>query len=1037
MRTKTIRAALAAICVAAALPSWAANLTFNVAKNATTNVAEVIGADVGDVIKTGEGTLILSSGANAFTGNLVINAGLVVADFGTDIPSTAEVTVSTPYVGGYGPRTQSTITLPIGTGAGHFNPANSIRTTAYEKNLTLNFGGAAEALTPGSTEWPNGYLRFNRIGNNCGSYTFVNPIVIGGAKALDFSYDNYPAGKVVDFTGGITAASGVGNLDHVVNMGTYRFSSVGALDVPTQSLSIKNNGAIMLDGGTHSFYQLRGYSGALAITNANLAAGSDLYLGRSNVNNVFNIFAKNSAITFGGATYIGHDSSATCNFYMDGGTLDVTGNLGIGMCYSGSGSKGNGFFRLNGGTVRPAAATYIGYQAGYNGRLRVEDGTFAEAPGKTFYSGVSGTGTVEVVGGNLTFGEVFFGNGTGGLGRLRMSGGTLSNVSGTSKNFYISANNAGRGEGTVTGGKFTDINGQFIIGLRTGGFGRLDMSGGEFRCLASDTTTQKTVGYSGTGVLSVASSAIFSTSNTFTLAWNNNAAGTIELYEGGVMEARQLDFRAASAFQKLTADGGTFRVAANGGTFAFFVNPQNLDESYVDRRGVTFDVGNNNVTAGNFALDGQSPGAIRKTGCGTLTLSGLPQTHKGLEVNEGTLALSSGAAVGAAYAPTTDGDAGNIYPANPSDALLENNYLLHRWSFTGGNLEDSIGGATPIVYGFGDDETDEVTCWERKLYLPGTAAAKRGTKCVNMGGNLFGTEDGPFTIEFWARCDDSGHIFVMGNSKYYDIAIHPNGQIVARVESGGVVNPGIGASTYGTFYHYSVVFGAPAQDGTRDITFRRKDVTTGTTLGEYTYTASTFSPITYQSAFWFGNSWHGENSDRKMAIDEVRIWRAALSDAQLTANVVRGPDELPLLGFKPGSGPAKIAAGATFDLGGNTISYPGIEGAGTVRNGTITVETLNVTGAMRLEGDVTVTGELIFAEGASLVTTGTLNVAGTTVRYTQPISVHSIVLATTDGGGSITGIPAAVDLGANRGYRLSVTSSAIKISKLGMMVIVK
>lgn len=227
-----------------------------------------------------------------------------------------------------------------------------------------------------------------------------------------------------------------------------------------------------------------------------------------------------------------------------------------------------------------------------------------------------------------------------------------------------------------------------------------------------------------------------------------------------------------------------------------------------------------------------------------------------------------------------------------------------------------------------------------------------------------------------------------------------------------------------------------ATNGKRDVRFRLKDATTGATLGENVCAGRTYSPIQHQDIFAFGFSYHNE-ADGKLDLDEVRIWRAALSDAQLTANAVRGPDELPILGFQSGSGPVRIASGATFDLGGNTISYPGLAGAGTIRNGTITVAKLNVTGAMRLDGDVTVTDELVFEEGASLVVAGTLDMSGASVRYAHPISVPRLVLATTDGLGAIIGKPSAVDIGDNKGYKLSATRDHIAVVRNGMMVIVK
>ncbi len=122
----------------------------------------------------------------------------------------------------------------------------------------------------------------------------------------------------------------------------------------------------------------------------------------------------------------------------------------------------------------------------------------------------------------------------------------------------------------------------------------------------------------------------------------------------------------------------------------------------------------------------------------------------------------------------------------------------------------------------------------------------------------------------------------------------------------------------------------------------------------------------------------------------------------------------------------------------NTIAYPGIAGAGTVRNGTATVAALAPEGStMRLEADVTVTGSLSFGDGDSLVATGTLDVDGAEIRYTGTVGNGGAVLVSAEGNGAIVGVPASVDLGTNKGYELSVQSGSIRIVKKGLVLIVK
>ena len=844
--------------------------------------------------------------------------------------------------------------------------------------------------------------------------TILNPLKLHNNDRVNVSY-----GFVK--TGGASLQDGVTSGDiYKLGAGVLVFNADGPLSLPGLITFHPSGGTVMFDGGTHAVNHILQSANTTVFTNGATVAIGAMNLGRDNANNHAKLYSYDSTVTASGGFNLGHHGSSSGTYTLTGGSLNLTSTSGANSIGS---DNGKGTLNVKNGTVNFALAPTVGNSSGgATGTLRI------------FSGGIVNAGTSA---GMLSFGH--FGGGT--AGNLYMEGDSALNIGNN-----VVYGREGVSRVTVAGGTITQTRSEFSMGrfdrgtTRTGtGDGRIDMSGGEYRYWPEN-NSMKAIGWGGTGVVSVASSAVFSMSNTVTLAADATGYGEIDLYEGGVFEAKKIDF--GNGRQKIATDGGTFRVLGNAATVDYFGNASRLDESYVGRRGVTFDTGNNTATVGSFALDGKSPGAIRKTGSGTLVLSGLPQTHKGVEVNEGTLRLASGATVGAAYSPAAAAQKGNVYPDDPSDGLVEANYLLHRWSFTGGNLADSIAGSVATVCGGG--HADGVLREGGMVALPGGTTHER---YLDLGSGLFGEEDGPFTIEMWVRIDEftGAKLFTLGSTKsgVSVMFINATGLVCAR-ENG---SPG-GQSMWGgdkgypcavgEVLHLSVVMGAPDANGKRAVTFRAINTSTGETTHSLLFSStSPYSPVKYQDFFRFGWSWVNE-VDSKLAVDEVRIWRAALSQAQLEANAALGPDEVPLLGFVSGSGPAKVASGATFDLGGNTIAYPGIAGAGTVRNGTATVAALAPEGStMRLEADVTVTGSLLFGDGDSFVATGTLDVDGAEIRYTGTVGNGGAVLVSAEGNGEIVGVPASVDLGTNKGYKLSVRSGSIRIVKKGLVLIVK
>ena len=937
---------------------------------------------------------------------------------------------------------------------------------------TVEFSGG---LTPSDaiTQWDSG-KDFLKIGAGTAKFT----------GAVDFSANSQ--GPIFRVNEGVAHFAGSGIMHQLLNLYVGNTTSGGARAIfDNTSVNFLTGCNIAFESGKHGeVYSTNstvtvksgkdmnlgneGGDALYVMKDGSLSVGDWLSLGRAAGSTA--VFTNcGGTVAIAGRLYVGANGAkntatilpgGTGTFVLDGGTATINGNG-----YLGTGASGSSTIRVLGGAslTMNGACKYFGYAMGSTDApksvLEIENGTanFNSYPVYFGYGSVANSSPRSIlkIGADGTFNStastLVFGHEAGNIARLEMEGGTFKASNAT-------FGNKGSFRGTMTGGN-VDISQNFYLGNYSTSPNRFDMMGGT---LSAANCTYRYIGYnygntaagSVTSVLTVARSAVFSTgSKSMYLGFGGSATATahgeIHLSDGGVFEAKDInpnpgDFTDKFASRKLTSDGGTFRITGNSTTIPW-LRAANL-ESYVGRRGVTFDTGSNTATIEDFASDGKSPGQIHKAGSGTLVLGKLPQTHGGVAVKQGTLKLSSGATVGAAYTPEMAKveAAGNTYPENASDALKGANYLLHRWSFNCGSLYDSVAAKKATVYG--DIEPDVIGANENLITTP---LLSNASTYLDLGSGLFGESESDFTVEFWASVLQSagdGELAVIGKSGNSQTLIFINtatGLVKARVNGAGHNdNKYLGAHVPGTMYHYSIVFKRNA-NGKYDTTVCRRD-SAGEVVGtSLSLAGSPFSPYLHADSFCFAASPAFPNvNTRGIKVDEVRIWKAALSDAQLAKNAILGPDELPLLDMGDdydSIGPVDIAEGAVFDLGGNSISYGSLSGAGTVKNGTIIVtDALTpVGGTMEIAAGTTVkvTGEIVFGEGDSLNVKGTLDLREATVKYVSTSRLESAVsLAMATDGGTILGPPAAID---DSRYFISVSPSSVKVSPKGFSLIIR
>jgi len=243
----------------------------------------------------------------------------------------------------------------------------------------------------------------------------------------------------------------------------------------------------------------------------------------------------------------------------------------------------------------------------------------------------------------------------------------------------------------------------------------------------------------------------------------------------------------------------------------------------------------------------------------------------------------------------------NIFPSVAVSAdIAARNYLLHRWSFNG-DLLDSAGTQHATLGG-----TTKPTFLADRTGVVCAGGTNGAGGYINLGSGAIPTDNTPFTIEIWAKQNSTrnwSRVFDFGNSTtdYLLIAwtqsttLNKDACCVCGITKTNSI--GLAPFTLGVEYHISCVV-APNDDGTWTATFRKKDAKTGATLGTAIINSGSSGWTPSRQGVnncWLARSQFTADHDAAATYNEVRIWNAALSDAQLTKNAQLGPDQLPAL----------------------------------------------------------------------------------------------------------------------------------------------
>ncbi len=677
-----------------------------------------------------------------------------------------------------------------------------------------------------------------------------------------------------------------------------------------------------------------------------------------------------------GVIDVGGDAVVTLNGPVNAGS-NISGDS-HGEIYV----RDNGTLTVNGGYYGRGIG--LGYNSGYTrSALMIQSGGTVNLQ-NSLVVGVATVGTYEQTGGalNLLNADLQVGQNSGGNGSYTMDGGTIDGK------YWL---HIGRDSGAV--GQFTQNGGDITLNSNANTDGNwvdlADAAGGNGTYTINGGTLEVGTGAGGGGIFA-----------------GRNGTGIFTM-NGGIVTTPTIT--SDNGQSTVSLNGGTIKVAKNGGEgsskhAADIGIIKNVGNLVFGGNATTIDTDGHNTKIVGCGYDTVPGSSLVKTGAGTLTAA-MPPVET-LIVSNGTFALSAAADNSAPLAA-----------------------LAHRWSFTGGSLADSEGGApdaTTIPA-----ENPALAFENGEVVMTGdgnsTGALNLGKGVVPAGNatiEIWATRTG---VKTWSRVFDYG----TGTSDYFMMS-WAHGEDGTKDSVSVTINGGQGNVNNTMLYEDNVKYHISATatvnaDGSTTLSWAKRDVATGEVLKSDTRTLPgwTLAKLTAGN-FYLGHSQWSTDLDANAKYDEVRIWRGALSAEALTLSAQKGPDatteDIAAIVAKNAETPVGRTldlAGGTLDLGGNTLIQPNLTGnGGAVRNGTLTI-----TDTIRLN------------VGDSITASGTIDLTDAKVEIVDVENLNTpftFIKPAANGTLTVVGTPEAVNLPS--GWKISASSSGAKVQKVGFTI---
>lgn len=290
-------------------------------------------------------------------------------------------------------------------------------------------------------------------------------------------------------------------------------------------------------------------------------------------------------------------------------------------------------------------------------------------------------------------------------------------------------------------------------------------------------------------------------------------------------------------------------------------------------------------------------------------------------------------------------------PLADATGNLKQSNLVHRWSFTGGSLADSVGSIAARTAG---SNTAGITAADGQLTLPGGA---HNSARIELGDGsvavLPNSTDG-LTLELWAtlhtKTKNCDRVFSINenwvdaqSARFFSLcwttSNDPWDYFFAHWKSWDdqgtwqVVSDSSAPYLVGREQHIAAVF-APGESGWT-VTIYRHNAETSQFIKSKTITSNNanWTPADLSTTLIaLGYSYQTGNPDANASYNEVRIWNKALSADDLVRSAMLGPDAdfavKPAL-VKAGAGSLTLASGNTYagatDVRGGTLALGAVE----------------------------------------------------------------------------------------------------------------
>ena len=676
----------------ASITDYAVNVSSGSANqgDATGGAGQFTGARA--LVKTGAGTLVMTNGANDYTGTTTVQAG------------TMQINVNAPNgsAGALGNASSAVVVGDSGTtAAAGFNIGAASVTNS--RSLDIIAGSGAADRTVGTTITSGTAVQAGNV--NLGTATTLSA-ASGGTMVYTGVLSN--SGNITVTNGGTTVLSGANTYTGTTTVGsgaTLVAANNSALGTTAGNTTVNSGGTLGLSNGITEDEALNvngtgvGNGGAIRnLSGSNTLSGNVTLAGATRVNSDAglltvsgNVNGANNALTVGGAgntTISGNITNSTAGFTKDGaGTATLSGV----NTYTGATTVSAGTLAISGSnaisdssavsvasdsTLQVGGTETIGSLAGAGGTVAL--GANGLVVGglntATTYSGVitgsgsfskNGTGTQTLSGNSSTYtGEVILNNGTlraGNNGAFGTGTVTVNFDSGTGTRVLAAADSSSY----TLNNNFNQYYDSLTIGEASGGTGSLTLGGsGKTFFLGNDGDRTRTNTVLGNHTIA---SAITGTNNfvkagsgTLTLSGSdaNTFTGSTTVSAGTLVLNKSAN-TAAVPGQVTVNSGATLRTdAANQLNNQYVVNDGTVNlnsngQSLALAGSGTVSLGSATMTnnnTGNDTFSGRitGTGGLVKTGSATFTLSGTGEYTGGTTINQGTLAVS-GSQASSAY----------------------------------------------------------------------------------------------------------------------------------------------------------------------------------------------------------------------------------------------------------------------------------------------------------------------------------------------------------------------------------------------------